>query len=65
MDMRVYEKIHLVGMEKYDTTTAKLHDLLLNFQPDTMTEREKLTFISEISKIILAYIFYHEHNEVS
>lgn len=62
--MRVYEKIHLVGMEKYDTT-AKLHDLLLNFQPDIMTEREKLTFISEISKIILAYIFYYEHNEVS
>ncbi|KAK9309709.1 hypothetical protein QLX08_000706 [Tetragonisca angustula] len=63
MDMRVHEKIHLVGIEKYDTTTAKLHELLLNFQPDIMTEREKLTFISEISKIILAYIFHHEHNE--
>lgn len=64
MDMRVYEKVHLIGMAKYDTTTAKLHDLLLNFQPDVMTEQEKMMFVSEISKIILAYIFYHEQNEV-
>ncbi|XP_017761732.1 PREDICTED: peptidyl-prolyl cis-trans isomerase-like 6 [Eufriesea mexicana] len=63
MDMRVYEKIYLIGMAKYDTTTTKLHDLLLNFRPDTMTEREKIIFVSEISKIILAYIFHHEHNE--
>ncbi|XP_050495174.1 uncharacterized protein LOC126876353 isoform X2 [Bombus huntii] len=63
MDMRFYEKIHLIGMAEYNTITAKLHDLLLNFQPDIMTEQEKMRFISEISKIILAYIFHHEHNE--
>ncbi|CAL7944607.1 unnamed protein product [Xylocopa violacea] len=63
MDMRLYAKVHLADMARYDSTTTKLRDLLLNFQPDTMIEREKLAFISEISKIILAYIFYHEYNE--
>ena len=52
-------------MAEYNTVTAKLHDLLLNFQPDIMTEQKKMRFISEVSKIILAYIFHHEHNEVS
>lgn len=65
MDMRFYERIHLISMTEYNTVTAKLHDLLLNFQPDIMTEQKKMRFISEVSKIILAYIFHHEHNEVS
>ncbi|CAK9810361.1 Probable inactive peptidyl-prolyl cis-trans isomerase-like 6 [Anthophora quadrimaculata] len=62
MDMRIYEKVDIVGTTKYDTT-AKLYDLLLNFHPDTMNEDEKMSFISEISKIILAYVLYYEHNE--
>lgn len=64
MDMRVYEKIDLVSAKKYDTT-AKLRNLLLNFRPDIMTDQEKMSFISEISKIVLAYMFYNEFNEVS
>lgn len=65
MDMHIYEKIYLTDMARYDTIKIKLHDLLLNFQPETMTEQEKIIFVSEISKIILAYIFRYEYNEVN
>ncbi|XP_046141326.1 uncharacterized protein LOC114880914 [Osmia bicornis bicornis] len=62
MDMRVYKKLSSVSIAKRNTT-VKLYQLLRNFQPDNMTELEKRIFISDISEIILAYIFYHEHNE--
>lgn len=62
--MRVYKKLSSVSIAKRNTT-VKLYQLLRNFHPDKMTELEKRIFISDISEIILAYIFYHEHNEVS
>ncbi|XP_034195412.1 putative inactive peptidyl-prolyl cis-trans isomerase-like 6 isoform X2 [Osmia lignaria lignaria] len=62
MDMRVYKKLSSVSIAKRNTT-VKLYQLLRNFQPDNMTELEKRIFISDISEIIIAYIFYHEHNE--
>ncbi|XP_053982314.1 probable inactive peptidyl-prolyl cis-trans isomerase-like 6 [Hylaeus volcanicus] len=63
MDMRIYEEIHLISKKKYDTTAAMLRELLLKFHPDSMTQEEKLTFISEISKIILAYVFCYGDNK--
>lgn len=63
--MRLYEEIRPIAKEKYDTIALKLRELLLKFQPDTMTEREKLMFSSDISKIILAYVFCYRDNDVS
>ncbi|XP_076633660.1 putative inactive peptidyl-prolyl cis-trans isomerase-like 6 [Colletes latitarsis] len=63
MDMCLCEETRLISKKNYDiTSTDMLRELLLKFQPDLMTEKEKLMFIIEISKIILAYIFcYKDH----
>ncbi|XP_076665623.1 uncharacterized protein LOC143367551 isoform X2 [Andrena cerasifolii] len=63
MDMRPYAEIRSIAKKEYDTIALKLRELLLKFQPDTMTEGEKLMFTSDISKIILAYVFCQRDNE--
>ncbi|XP_076231481.1 uncharacterized protein LOC143177458 [Calliopsis andreniformis] len=64
MDMRLYEVIRPIARDKYDTATASmLRELLMKFHPDAMTEQEKLLLTSDVSKIILAYIFYHRDTE--
>lgn len=65
MDMHVYEEIHLIPKRSYESTTeAMLRQLLLQFHPSEMGTEEKLMFISQISKIILAYIFRYKDNKV-
>lgn len=64
MDLHICEEIYLVSKKKYDTR-AKLYELLLKFQPRLMTENEKLMYISDISKIILAFVFRFVRNKVS
>lgn len=64
--MRLYEEIRPILRDKYDSVTAiMLREILTKFHPDVMTEQEKLILTSEISKIILAYIFYHKDTEVN
>ncbi|XP_031840177.2 putative inactive peptidyl-prolyl cis-trans isomerase-like 6 [Nomia melanderi] len=64
MDMHIYEEIHLIPKRSYESTTeAMLRRLLLQFHPSEMGTEEKSMFISEISKIILAYIFCYKDNK--
>nr|XP_012146716.1 PREDICTED: uncharacterized protein LOC100881397 isoform X1 [Megachile rotundata] len=63
MDLGIYEQISSGSVAKLDVTAIKLRQLLIHFQPDTMTELEKTRYISDISEIILAHMFYHESNE--
>ncbi|XP_076376852.1 uncharacterized protein LOC117221901 isoform X2 [Megalopta genalis] len=64
MDMRVSEEIHLIPKDSTGSVTeAMLQQLLLQFHPNQITEEEKLMFVSEISKIILAYLFCYENNK--
>ncbi|XP_078049049.1 putative inactive peptidyl-prolyl cis-trans isomerase-like 6 isoform X2 [Augochlora pura] len=64
MDMRVPEEIHLIPKDSTGSVTeAMLQQLLLQFHPNQLTEEEKLMFVSEISKIILAYLFCYDNNK--
>ncbi|XP_076647026.1 putative inactive peptidyl-prolyl cis-trans isomerase-like 6 isoform X2 [Halictus rubicundus] len=64
MDMRVQEEIHLIPKDSTESMTeVMLQELLLQFHPDQITKEEKLMFISQISKIILAYLFCYENNK--
>ncbi|XP_076298176.1 putative inactive peptidyl-prolyl cis-trans isomerase-like 6 isoform X2 [Lasioglossum baleicum] len=63
MDMRVHEEIHLIPKDSTESMTeTMLQQLLMQFHPNQVTKEEKLMFISQISKIILAYLFCYENN---
>ncbi|KZC10169.1 Peptidyl-prolyl cis-trans isomerase-like 6 [Dufourea novaeangliae] len=64
MDMRMYEEVHLIPKHRCESITeSMLYQLLQQFHPDQMTKEDKLMFISQISKIILAYVFCYKENK--